>query len=119
MTEIFLGLLGNFANLVISFYRDNQNWLNIIVLGYGILLTLAHRNVVKLEQKLMEITGIRDMYAIRMNIESEGLSDKDMASLKEEIRIPILASPYHFFFYKLSTKSILRILGKKYPRSKK
>lgn len=119
MTDIFLGLLGDFANLVISFYRENQTWLNIIVLGYGILLALAHRNVVRLEQKLIETTGIQDLYTIRMNMESEGISDKDMASLREEIRIPILASPYHFFFYKLSTKSILRILGKKYPRSKK
>lgn len=118
MTQIFFTFLGDYATRLIDFYREHQSWLNLVVLAYGILLAMAHRNVIKLEALLREQTGENDMYRIRKTIESDGLEEKDLEGLRRDLRIPILASPYHFFFYSVTSKSILRILRKKYPRSK-
>jgi hypothetical protein len=118
LTQIFFTFLGEYATVVINFYRENQSWLNIVVLAYGILLAMAHRNVVRLEQQLKDDYKEDDLYQIRLQIESDGIEIEDMERLKKNLRIPILASPYHFFFYRVSTNSILRILRKKYPRSK-
>ncbi len=118
MTQMFISFLGEYAGIVINFYRDNQSWLNLIVLAYGILLALAHRNVIRLELQLKDEYKQNDMYQIRLLIESDGIEISGLERLKKNLRIPILASPYHFFFYRVSAKSILRILRKKYPRSK-
>ncbi len=118
MTQIFFDFLGEYATRLIDFYRENQAWLNIIVLVYGILLALAHRNVKRLEALLRELAGTSDMYHIWNLMESDELEGLDLEKFKRELRIPILASPYHFSFYTITLKSILRILRKKYPRNK-
>ena len=118
MIRIFYTFLGEYATAVIQFYRDNQVWLNAVVVVYGILLALAHRNVVRLEYWLRERTGSNDMVAIRQRIEEGESGLLDIDELRKELRVPLLASPYHLTFFSLSEKSILRILRKKYPRSR-
>ena len=118
MTQIFFDFLGEYATRLIDFYRENQAWLNIIVLAYGVLLALAHRNIKRLEAYLRELAGSSDMTHIWKLMESEELEGLDLEKFKRELRIPILASPYHFSFYTVTLKSILRILRKKYPGSK-
>ena len=78
---------------------------------------MAHRNVKRLEFYLRELAGTSDMNHIWKLMESDKLEGLDLDKFKQELRIPILASPYHFSFYTVSLKSVLRILRKKYPRS--
>ncbi|RKX88001.1 MAG: hypothetical protein DRP70_07360 [Spirochaetes bacterium] len=117
MTQIFFDILGKYATVIIDFYRENQTWLNIIVLIYGILLALAHHNVKRLELHLQELTGVSDMNHIWHLIQNDKLKDLDLEKFKKELRIPILSSPYHFYFYSVTSISILHILQKKYPGS--
>jgi hypothetical protein len=90
----------------------------LIVLVYGILLALAHKNVLRLERFLREKTGLSDMYQIWNLIESDDIENWDTAVFKQELKLPVLASPRHFSFYPVNRTSVLRILKKKYPRSK-
>lgn len=117
MTEMFISFLGEYAGYIIGFYRANQSWLNILVLTYGVMLAVAHRNVVRLESYLKRTVNLDDMFQVRQHIEKEGLSEETLRGIREELRIPILASPRHFSFYRLSPHSIQKILQKKYPRS--
>jgi len=118
LTQIFFDFLGGYATRIVDFYRENQSWLNLIVLVYGILLALAHRNIQRLERQLREKTGLTDMYKIWNLIEADEIENWDPGVLKKELKLPILASPRHFFFYPVNRDSVLRILKKKYPRSK-
>ena len=113
MTEMFFSFLGEYASMVIDFYRANQSWLNIIVLVYGVLLAVAHRNVVRMEHYLKKTVDLDDMFRVRQYIEEEGLNEELLRGIREELRIPILASPRHFSFFRLSSDSIQKILQKK------
>jgi len=117
LTQVFFDILGKYASSIINFYRENQTWLNIIVLTYGILLSIAHRNVKRLEHYLQELAGVGDMHRIWNLIQEDKLEGLDLENFKKDIRIPILSSPYHFYFYSVTTTSILHILQKKYPGS--
>jgi hypothetical protein len=117
MIEVFYMFLGEYATMAIDFYRANQVILNIVVVAYGLLLTLAHRNVVRMESYLKDQTGEKDMFEVRTRIESGEGQPVDLDALRKKLRIPILASPFHLTFFPLTEKAILRILKKKYPRS--
>ena len=117
MTGLYFAFLGDYAMRLVNFYRANQAILNGVILAYGLLLTAAHRNVVRIERLLRERMDESDMHLIWRRLEAEPLGDEELSTIRKRLRIPVLASPLHFFFYPVSRETILRILRKKYPRS--
>ena len=117
MTGLYFAFLGDYAMRFVNFYRANQAILNIVILAYGVLLAAAHRNVVRVERMLRERLEESDMHRLWRRLEAEPLDDEELSAIRKRLRIPVLASPLHFFFYPVSRETILRILRKKYPRS--
>ncbi len=118
MMQLYFEFLGDWAVALIDFYRAHQYILNFIVLAYGLLLAVAHANVRTVEAALRTETGEDDMLKVREAIEQRPLSQERISAIRRSLRIPILASPWHFSFYRFSLENALRVLEKKYSRSR-
>ena len=116
MMQLYFSILGDWAVEVINFYRRNQGILNILVLAYGILLAIAHNNVRKVEAALVEATGEDDPERLRARLAEAPLSAEAERAIRKSLSLPILASPWHFSFYRFSIDNALRVLEKKHSR---
>lgn len=117
MIELYMRFLGDYGARVVTFYRDYQVFFNTAIVMYGIVLSFAHRNIVRLEERLRSRTRLRDMHAVREAVEREPLSPEEITELRTSLSVPVLASHWHLGLYPVTQKHILRILQKKYPRS--
>lgn len=116
MMQLYFSILGDWAVEVINFYRRNQGVLNLLVLAYGILLAIAHNNVRKVEAALIKATGEEDATRIREHLAEEPLEKETETAIRRSLALPILASPWHFSFYRYSIDNALRVLEKKHSR---
>lgn len=119
MTEWFISFLGKYARVVIDFYRDNQTWLNLLVLVYGIMLAWAHRNTLRVIALLKEIHGVSGLEELQAKLESSGIDEAAMKKLKGELFLPLMSSRYHLFFNSLSGKGIIQQIKYKIQQEKK
>jgi hypothetical protein len=115
MLELYLSFLGTFGNTVVAFYRQHQVVLNAVVVVYGVVLTLAHRNVLRLESLLLARTGERTMYDARLRLVEQPLTKEELMEFRRSLPVPVLASHWHVGIYPVSEKHIVRILKRKYP----
>ncbi len=118
MMQLYFSVLGDWAVEAINVYRRHQGVLNILVLAYGILLAVAHSNVRKVEAALMEATGEEDARRLRSHLEAKPLGGEAEGAIRKTVFLPILASPWHFSFYRYSIDNALRVIEKKHSRGR-
>ncbi len=118
MTEWFISFLGKYAKIIIDFYRENQEWLNIVILGYGILLAWAHRNTVKAISILQDITGKQDLESLLETLKESGINKEMLAKIKSSLVFPFISSRYHLYFNTISEKEIIQQIEYKIKQEK-
>ncbi len=118
MVELYIGMLGDLGQAIVSFYRQNQLVLNAIVLIYGLVLALAHRNLRVVEAMLRKASGVEDMKALAGSLTPESISPELLEQMRSAVRPPIIASPWHFGVRKLSADSVRQVVIRKYLRRK-
>lgn len=118
MMQLYFSVLGEWAVDAINVYRRHQGILNILVLAYGILLAFAHNNVGKVEAALMKAMGEEDPGKLRARLEAQPLDEEAESAIQKTLILPILASPWHFSFYRFSIDNALRVIEKKHSRGR-
>lgn len=119
MVELYVSMLGDLAGAVISFYRQNQLIFNTLVLVYGLVLALAHRNLRTVEAMLRKATGIEDMKQLASGLNPQSISPELLDQMKSVVRPPIIASPWHFGIRGLNAEAVSQVVVRKYLRRKK
>jgi hypothetical protein len=112
MAEIFLALSGRLANAIVAFYLEHQHVLNAIVLGYGLILMAAHRNLRRAEAVLTARYESDDWSELLGRLASDPGSEID-EQVSRAVRAGVIASPYFFSLYRLNRRNLISVLGKK------
>ncbi len=115
MAELFLAMSGTLARQVVDFYLKHQLLLNLIVVSYGIILIVGHRNIKKVEKMLLQRYESTDWEEVlAMFAGDEGI----MAQVLPSVRPPFIASPYFFSLYPVRKRYIIDVIGKKHGVSR-
>lgn len=119
MAEIFLEISGSLSNAFLDFYGKNQFLYNFLIVAYGVILAVAHNNLRSIERWLSARYDTED-WADVLEAFSRDPDEELEATLKQQIRFSVVASPYFFTLYRINRRNIIKVLGKKHtlPRSK-
>lgn len=119
MAELFLEISGSLSNAILDIYSRNQFLYNTIIVCYGIILAVAHNNLKIVEELLQTRYETEDWPSILYEVVHD--TDKNLEeTIKKQIRIPVVASPYFFTLYRIGRKNLVTVLGKKHsvPRER-
>ncbi|MFP4330481.1 MAG: hypothetical protein ACLFP6_07170 [Spirochaetaceae bacterium] len=112
MAELFLALSGPLANSVLDFYLEYQLLFNTVVVLYGALLAVAHFNLQRIESFLLEQYETEDLEEALEALARE--SDESIVErINNELRFPVIASPYFFAVHRVSRRALIVVIGKK------
>ncbi|TVQ26964.1 MAG: hypothetical protein EA383_03930 [Spirochaetaceae bacterium] len=114
MIELYFSFLGEYAMLVVEFYRRYALVLNAIVVLFGVCLTVAHRNTLRVEAFLREHSDKNDMRAIVAELQERPLTPGELTEIRSSLRFPVISSTWHLFFYTITQDNIVKVLRRKY-----
>lgn len=115
MAELFLAMSGSLAQKAVEFYLNHQLLLNLIVVAYGIVLIVGHRNVKTIENLLLQRYGHKE-WDETLTIFAE---DREiMEQITPAVTPPFMASPYFFSLYRVRRGNIISVIGKKHGVSR-
>ena len=119
MAEIFMAMFGRVSNQIVDFYLANQGVLNTIVVIYGLVLAIAHRNLQIIEANLLEKYRVQEWSDILDAVARTNAAETERW-VRGLVRPPFIASPYFFSLYRITIRNIITVLGKKHtvPRSR-
>ena len=112
MAEFFLSLSGKLANQIIDIYLQHQLVLNTLVVAYGVLLAVAHFNLQQIQRFLLTQYETEDQEEALEALAREN-DDSIVLRIKEEIRFPLIASPYFFAVHRITRRNLITVIGKK------
>lgn len=114
MIELYFSFLGEYAMQVVEFYRRHALVLNFLVVAIGICLTVAHRNTLRVESWLRTRFDMTDMRRIIAELQTQPLTQQDLADIRSSLNVPLISSTWHLFFYTITQENILKVLRRKY-----
>lgn len=95
-----------------DFYAEHQLLINLLVLGYGLLLAVAHYNLKSIHHFLLEQYETEDeeeaLTALAREID-ESIIDR----IKQEFPFPLISSPFRLGAYRVSRRSLITVIAKK------
>ena len=118
MAELFMAMFGRASNQIVQFYLAHQMILNSVVVVYGMVLAMAHHNLGKIEQTIRDRYQTSEWSDILTKLATE--SEATIAHWKrQQMRLPVIASPYFFTLYRVRRHNLLSVLGKKHAVGRK
>jgi hypothetical protein len=104
--------LGKYGMMLLDFYMAHRVIINFIVVGYGLILILAHRNfkqVAKILKQKMKKEDLDIDEMLNLLKKDQGFWD----ALKKELKIPIITARSSFLLYSLTKANVIKIMRKK------
>ncbi|MFW6234987.1 MAG: hypothetical protein ACOC4I_06410 [Spirochaetota bacterium] len=114
MIDLYFSFLGEYAMQVVEFYRRYALVFNGVVVALGVCLTLAHRNMLRVESWLRARFDMTDMRLIIAELRAKPLTQVDLVEIKSLLNVPLISSTWHLFFYTITHENILKVLRRKY-----
>lgn len=109
MAELFLSMSGPLARQIVDFYLAHQVLLNLLVVTYGVVLIVGHRNTRVIERTLHGKYGGEDWAEILRQFARDAGAERELAS---RVRLAFIASPYFFALHRIRKKTIIQVVGK-------
>jgi hypothetical protein len=116
MAELFLAMSGSLAQQIVAFYLSHQLLFNLVVVAYGVVLIVGHRNIKTLEHLLLERYGSTNWEDILTRFAGD---EAIMEGTVPLVRPPFIASPYFFSLHPVRKCYIIDVIGKKHGVSRK
>ena len=104
--------LGKYSMMLLDFYLAHHIVFNLLVLGYGVVLIVAHRNFERVSEKILQKMKNE---SLAINSAYRALKEERVfwESLKSELKIPIIAGRSSFLFRSFTADNVIAIMKKR------
>ena len=113
---MFFATAGRFLLLIVGWYLQHQVVLNAIVVAYGIIVAISHRNLRRIDRFLTERCN-QDPGKVLQNL-AGGDGHKEIETVRSRFRFPLIAPPNGLWPLTPSRKHLLHSLARLHRKAR-
>lgn len=117
--QISSQIAGPVGRAVIDFYLANHLILNSLVVLYGLILVVAHRNMKSIEQSILDSCGHGSLNEETISFLRNQEEPTYWTNLFAAVKLPIISASKSMIFHRVNRDNVISNLEKQMNREKK